>query len=125
MPWTREQQLAALLRMPWTVTIERDNDDKCLIARVAEIPSALATGASEKELSKNLWDSLRASLEVYIEYDDAIPLPPAVQRLPWQTDPDARNTQSVQVSYRRGAIWSERTAETALIETVERMPVPA
>ncbi|HKT07800.1 MAG TPA: hypothetical protein VJR24_07895 [Gemmatimonadaceae bacterium] len=129
MPWTREQQLAALLRLPWTVKVDHDVDEQSLTARVAEIPSAIAVGASAPELTRNLWDSLRASLEVYLDYDDEIPLPPGVKRLPWQADPDSRNIQKVQVTYSKGEAWQEPKADTALVEGREEnagnLPVTA
>ncbi len=80
--WTPQQQLMALMRLPWSLRIERDESDGSLTAEVAEIPDAIATGDSVKELAKDLWEALAASLEIRLEHGDTIPLPPG-SVLPW------------------------------------------
>lgn len=80
--WTNEDKLAALLRLPWTIGVQRDPDGT-LVARVAEIPDAIATGENEHELQKDLWDTLAESLRVRLEYGDDVPLPGG-QRAPWE-----------------------------------------
>ena len=82
MPWTNEQKVRALLHLPWTV--EPSTEDGVLIVRVKELPSVIATGATEEELERDYWESLQATLEVYVGHDDPIPLPPRVANLPWE-----------------------------------------
>lgn len=78
--WTNEQKIDGLMRLPWSLSVEKDDDG--LVARVAEIPDAIATGANEKALALDLWESLRASLSVRVEHGDPIPLPVG-SVLPW------------------------------------------
>ena len=85
MTWTREQQLRALVRLPWTVRSERNATEGYLVARVVELPSVIATGANETDLEKDFWDALEATLETFLEHGDPIPLPRG-QKLPWEQD---------------------------------------
>src|SRR6266542_5172993 len=87
--WTPREQLMALMRLPWSIRIERDELDGSLIAEVAEIPDAIATGNTVKELAKDLWESLAASLEIRLEHGDMIPLPPG-SVLPWNANTPRR-----------------------------------
>jgi predicted RNase H-like HicB family nuclease len=105
--WTRARKLAALMRLPWTVTTERNADEDYLVARVAELPSVIATGATERELARDLWESLEASLVVYLDYDDTIPLP-AEQVLPWERHDEAR--PRIVYGQVRGDAWSVSAA---------------
>ena len=81
MGWTRLQQLELLMRLPWTVNTEREADGT-LVSRVAELPSVIATGANERELGRDLWESLETTLEAYLEHGDPVPVPSGVS-LPW------------------------------------------
>lgn len=92
-----DDKLQALMRLPWTITAERDVDEGYWVARVREIPDALATGDSEKELAVEVWDALRASLGMRLEHNDEIPLPRGVLALPWQlkVDPPRPQTETV------------------------------
>lgn len=83
--WTREQKLLSLMLLPWTVTTERDEDGSW-IARVGEIRDAIATGANEREMGIDLWESLQASLAVRLDRGDPVPLP-AGSALPWLAQP--------------------------------------
>lgn len=105
MTWTREQKLAALLRLPWTIRVERDVDEGYIVARIGEIPSAIATGDTEAELERDLWESLRMSLQVYLDHDDEIPLPVAAKGLPWELKPPAQRVRAIIVARRRGEAW--------------------
>lgn len=80
--WTKEQKLAALMALPWDVRVERDEEGD-LFARIAEIPDAVADGATERELGRELWQSLYASLVLRLDRGDPIPLP-AKSALPWE-----------------------------------------
>ena len=99
MTWTPAQQIHYLMRLPWSVSVERvtDDGDPYWVARVGEIPSALATGSDEAELEREFWASLEASLRVYVEEGDEIPIPKGVF-LPWKrpaldmTQPEYRFT---------------------------------
>lgn len=79
--WTRDEKLAALMRLPWTIRVETDADGS-LIAHVAEMDDATATGARMKDLAIDLWEAIEASLDVRLTHDDPIPLPRGV-KLPW------------------------------------------
>lgn len=68
------------LRMPWTVRISRNEEDGYLVARVVELPDVIATGIDEKELEGAFWDSLRASIECYLHFGDAVPTPDPSRR---------------------------------------------
>lgn len=103
MEWTREQKLAALMRLPWTVRAERNTEDGYLVARVAELPSVLATGENDRELGRDLWESLEASLSCYLEFDDPIPLPKGV-RLPWEGKVQRPQRSLVHINV-GGAAW--------------------
>jgi predicted RNase H-like HicB family nuclease len=113
MSWTRQQKLDALLRLPWTVRVEQDEEEGYFIARVIEIPSALATADSREELEGELWDSLRASLEVYLDHGDDIPLPPSVEVLPWEQQP-FRQAGALKATYRPGEALISTNDETAM-----------
>lgn len=122
MAWTDEQKIAALLRLPWTIRVERDPQAGYFVARVMEVPSAIATGETEKELEIDLWESLRASLEVYLTHGDAIPLPAIVHQLPWDARPEQRPTV-VRAKAQRGSAWER--VEEATASTTKGTKVPA
>lgn len=112
--WTSQQQLTALMRLPWSLRIERDESDGSLIAEVAEIPDAIATGNTAKELAKDLWESLAASLQIRLEHGDMIPLPPGCV-LPWNAK-TPRRIEPVEVRFRQRIghlIIEPRSTETA------------
>ena len=126
MNWTREQKLAALLRLPWTIRVERDEDEGYLIARVAEIPSALATADTDADLERELWESLQVSLEVYLDHGDNVPLPPSAKALPWERPPQAQRPAAPKPTYYRGEVWEKFNAfdadVTALAGQVREVP---
>lgn len=82
MTWTREQQLDALMRLPWSIVTTPSDDGTYLVATVAGMPDAMATGADDRALAKDLYGSLRASLACRLEFGDEIPLPAGCS-LPW------------------------------------------
>jgi hypothetical protein len=77
MEWSPESKLKYLLGLSWTVTAEQDPDEGYTILRVAELPSAIATGDENDipALTKDFWESLQATLESALEFGDPIPLP--------------------------------------------------
>lgn len=112
--WTPQQKLMALMRLPWSLRIERDELDGSLIAEVAEIPDAIATGSTVKELAKDLWESLAASLQIRLEHGDMIPLPPG-SVLPW-SEKTPQRIEHVEVRFRQRVgylIIEPRATETA------------
>lgn len=80
--WTVPDMLGALMRLPWTLHVEKDDEGDLLAASVREVPDAIATGRTDKALAIDLWESLRASLLVRLEHGDPIPLPEGCT-LPW------------------------------------------
>lgn len=85
MKWTSEAKLDYLLRLPWTIIREAAMDGELLL-RVVEIPSAVGSGETLDELERDMWESLRASLETFLQFDDVIPLPSGISGLPWQQE---------------------------------------
>jgi len=81
--WSSYQKLMFLLRLPWTVRVERDPVDQTLIAHVDEVPDAIADAPEERERVRELWDSLCASLIVRIDANDPLPVPSGTV-LPWE-----------------------------------------
>jgi predicted RNase H-like HicB family nuclease len=81
MNWTDERRLAFLLRLPWTLVAETTPEGDSLI-RVAELPSAVGTGATQQEIERDLWDALTAALRAYLHFGDPIPVPVG-RKLPW------------------------------------------
>lgn len=75
---TQEQELSWLMDLPWTFTSEPSPDDAGeFVVRIAEIPDATVIG-TEKEVSTEIFASLRASLACRLEFNDPINLPRAV-----------------------------------------------
>jgi hypothetical protein len=74
----RSSQLEHLLRLPWTIVKEVTPEGDHLL-RVAEIPSAVGSGASTEEMEADLWESLRESLRAYLHFGDPIPVPAGAQ----------------------------------------------
>lgn len=60
------------VQQPWTVLISRD-DDNGYVARVEEIPDAIATGETIEALERDLWESIRESIRARIAFGDPIP----------------------------------------------------
>jgi hypothetical protein len=75
---TRAEELAWLMELPWTfVSINTTMAPDEYEVRVQEMPDALVIG-TEPDVSRDIWDALRASLECRLDHDDPIPLPRAV-----------------------------------------------
>jgi predicted RNase H-like HicB family nuclease len=109
--WSREDQLVALMRLPWHVSVERA-EDGYLVARVAEVPDAIGTGATEKELARDLWSSLVESLDARLEADAPLPLPQGTIE-PW-IEPERSNHPISVHTLRRGPAWDTSAATSAL-----------
>lgn len=68
--------LADLMQLPWTVVVERRNDDgEYFVARVTELPGLIAVGENEAELEAALEDALSSHLKSYIQDGETPPLP--------------------------------------------------
>jgi predicted RNase H-like HicB family nuclease len=72
-----ESEMAATIEQalawPWRVDVTVEDGE--LVARVAEMPDAVATGTTHEELERDLWASIRASLRAHLEFGDPIPQP--------------------------------------------------
>jgi hypothetical protein len=97
---TREENLLALMRLPWTVKVAHEKDGSWS-ATVDEIPDAIATADDgndyERELAADLWQSLYESLAVRLDHSDEIPLPPGSQ-LPWLVQPQPTVTPKPKIA---------------------------
>lgn len=115
--WSRDQKLAALMALPWTVSVEHDSDGS-LIARVAEMPDSIATGETEKALARDLWESIEASLSVRLDNDDPFVVPPGIT-LPWELGkaPPAPPADVI-VCELKGPAWERRNPATTDAETL-------
>lgn len=113
MPWTQEEKIEALLRLPWTVKTARTEDG--FVAEVAELPSALATGDTMKLLARDLWDSLKATLTSYLEFNDPIPLPAGVSA-PWEAS-ESPAPRTVAVRRATGSLGGEGWQKATLVST--------
>lgn len=74
----RFSQLEHLIRLPWTIVKETTPEGDHLL-RVAEIPSAVGSGATSEEMEADLWESLKESLRAYLHFGDPIPMPAGPQ----------------------------------------------
>jgi predicted RNase H-like HicB family nuclease len=109
MAWTEQQKVEALLRLPWTVSVEKGPDGD-FVAYVREIPGVIATGETMKALGIDLWQSLNAALQCFVEFNDDIPLPPG-SALPWVGNP-APTERRVR-GFMEGEGWSPAVVSTA------------
>jgi predicted RNase H-like HicB family nuclease len=82
MAWTRESQIQHLVRLPWTVVLDRDADGD-FVATVAELPFLVASGPTEKAASRDLFEALWTAMDAMLEHCDAVPLPHD-ELLPWE-----------------------------------------
>lgn len=106
--WTSEEKLQALMRLPWSVKLERDPRDGSLIAQVDELPDAIATGDNEQDLARDLWEAIEASLACRLEYGDPLPLPQG-NVIPWegsaQPSSERPNVRQAKIQL-TGEVWT-------------------
>jgi predicted RNase H-like HicB family nuclease len=102
--WTREKKLEALLRLRWTITVEHNAEEGYLVAHLKELPDVIATGADERALARDLWESLTASLDARLDFEDLLVLPGGAQ-LPW-TQVASRNFSIVNATI-GGDAWEK------------------
>lgn len=107
-----KDEMASLLALPWTVHVTHDADNG-FVARVAEMPDAIATGDTPEELEADFWESLRASLEARTALGDPIPRPPyrvftprSVTRLPLTTGAPRSETRAGGAGFTVGQLQS-------------------
>ena len=84
MPWTHDQKISGLMRLPWTVQVEAADDPGEIVVRISELPGMIVIGTAA-EVEKEFWPALKASLECCLQFGDenSLPLPPSVSALPW------------------------------------------
>lgn len=80
-----ETLLEVYARLPWTII--SSVEDGHFVARVAEMPDAIADGATEAELRGALDEAIRESLAVRLDAGDPLPLPRGVELLPGEKRP--------------------------------------
>ena len=68
-----DRRLQPLLKLPWTISRETTPEGDILF-RVAELPSAVGSGATVAEAEADLWESLREALAAHLHFGDAIPI---------------------------------------------------
>ncbi len=86
MQWTEDEKLDYLVRLPWKILPEEGDEPGDMVLTCAELPSAIGTGGSEREVVADFWASLRLTLRSYVRDGDIIPLPKgAAGTLPWET----------------------------------------
>ncbi len=83
MPWTEEEQLRYLCRLPWTIIAETTPEGDHLL-RANEVPAAVGRGQTSDALLADFWRALRETLAVYLRSGGEFPLPATVRDLPWQ-----------------------------------------
>lgn len=121
MTWTIEQKLAALLRLPWTLRVQRDAAEGYFIAECTEMPEVTATATDERLLDRELWAAMETALRARIDDDDVV-LPRGTKVRPWEA---ARRTPGIRiVRGQRGSAWeSVSDPATALSgPALERSP---
>jgi hypothetical protein len=83
MPWTDEQKLNYLMKLPWTIVPDTTPEGDRLL-RVAELPSVVGCGATNDDLERDFWASLETALRSYLHFGDQLPLPAKRPVLPWE-----------------------------------------
>ncbi|MDP9201739.1 MAG: hypothetical protein M3P26_07380 [Gemmatimonadota bacterium] len=109
MAWTLEQKLSYLLLQPWTIIPDLTPEGDKLL-RVQELPAAVGTGENDEALTADFWESLRSTLEAYLQMGARPPLPATgVKVLPWEkTAKEARLSGTFQMV--RGQTIQVRTS---------------
>lgn len=75
-----------LIQQPWTVSVSRDEENG-YVARVQELPDAIATADDPKDLERELWAAIRASIAARREFNEPIPMVEGYQ-LPVLVNPE-------------------------------------
>lgn len=102
-----DRRVESLLRLPWSLRLERNEDDGYLILRVAELPSVLATGADEQSLLADLWHAMRATLRSFLEDGEPVPRPQRGGKV----ERDARISWATREAVRDDAAWTSLGAD--------------
>lgn len=133
MTWTFEQQLDALMKLPWTIEVRPSDFGAYLAASVAELPDAIAVEdervAAQRNqnhrvqaLGRNVFAAIRASLASRLEFGDEIPLPPACA-LPWANGAEPALPRRMTTTIRgakdaRSGAWVASSAATTMTALV-------
>jgi hypothetical protein len=116
MPWTAEQKVDSLMRLPWTLVAEQADDAGEYMIRVKELPGLLVIG-TKQEINDEFWDALRATLESYLEFEDRYELPPGVKCVPWEAAPPKNFVHRV-IARRKDADEDSPASATAFTQNV-------
>jgi predicted RNase H-like HicB family nuclease len=65
--------LDLLVQQPWSVDVTHD-DDNGFVARVRELPDAIATAPTADELDREFWVAVRASIAARLEFGLSVPI---------------------------------------------------
>ena len=66
--------------LPWTIEVEQRHDDgDYFAAHITELEGFVATGRTDEELDRDLWEGLEDFLRTHLENGDEIPLPEGVE----------------------------------------------
>ncbi len=96
---SQHESLALMLNQPWTVSVTQDPENGW-VAVCAEMPDAIATADSPKELAAEFWQAVRASVSARLSAGLPVPSPaggaPIVVHMPtriiMQNNPEAWTT---------------------------------
>jgi predicted RNase H-like HicB family nuclease len=99
MAWTTEAKVSHLVGLPWTVDVLVVSQDE-FVATIREFPFLVASGESEKAVSRNLYGALSTAIGAMLDYGDPIPAPrgelfPWDQRAEPPTRPEERLSEIV------------------------------
>lgn len=115
MPWTTDEKVEWLLRLPWAIQVVREEDGG-YFARVENLPSAVADGATSADLDASFWASLRETVRAYLEAGDPIPLPGDVTP-PWERETTAAQPRGRAKMLIRGRVRDIRTPHSGGLAT--------
>lgn len=121
MEWTPEAKVEYLLRrVTWTVRAETTPEGDRLL-RCNEIPDAIGTGDNDEAIEGDFWESLRASMEAYVHFNDRPPVPVGTL-LPWESNrPPSLTPMATMVVIQTGHVEQheqrQRTLTTALLQS--------
>lgn len=76
-----DRQLDALMDLPWTIVRETTPEGDRIL-KIAELPSVVASGATDADMAADLSESLRESLRAYLHFGDPIPVPTGARSSP-------------------------------------------
>lgn len=111
-PWTTEQKIKSLLRLPWTITSEPSGDPGEFVARIRQMPDVVVIGTRE-EIDAEFWNAFRASTEARLDFGDPIQLPDRARGLPWELGHEAQPRRVMVIRQARADVSVVEMPETA------------